>query len=241
MRASDKHPWSIEQVLNAPLYTLTEASRLVRLTPPRTARWLRGYEYSYKISRGADSRRGSKGPVVQRAGHRNGTYASFLELVDLLLVKRLLDRGISLQKLRKALAEATLLTGQPHFAHEKFFTMGTDLYLKAREFQGSIMKLLSGGQWAIHPIIEELAEKIEFDPATGLANRWFPRGRDYPVVVDPSVSFGRPSLAKRGIATTIIYDLYLGEGENLAAASEWMRIGKEEARVAVEFERQLAA
>lgn len=225
-------------ILNRPLYTVAEASRLAGLTPHRAARWLRGYRYSYAVSTPERSRTGRKGPIVSRRGKAD-PYASFLELVDLLAVKELLTAGFTLQKLRKLLAEVEGISGQPHFAHESFFRMGSALFLKTRELGGAIILLLSGGQSAIPGIIEAVAERIEFDPVTKTAIRWYPRGPDYPVVVDPAISFGRPSVVRRGIATSVLYDLFLGERKDLRSTSRWMDISPEETKAAIEFERHL--
>lgn len=227
--------------LNRPLYSLAEASKLAGLTPHRTARWLRGYRYTYKLTRGGEWRTGSQGPIVKRGSRGESTYVSFLELVDLLLVKEFLARRVSLQRLRKALAEAAEWIGEPHFGHEKFFAIGKDIYLQAGLFEGRIMRLLSHGQWAIPAIIEELGDRIEFDRSTGFARRWFPLGKQGPVVVDPAVLFGRPSIVSSRVGTANVYDLYLGENKNLAAVSKWMRIDRAQAKAAVAFERQLAA
>ena len=209
------------------------------LTPQRTSRWLKGY--TYKISRAPDSRSGSKGPIISRHRPSKGTYVSFLELIDLLAVKELLATGFSLQRLRNLLAEVASLTGQPHFAHEDFFRMGSRLFIRAQELEESMILLLSGGQSAMPGIIEAIAHKIQFDPITRAARKWFPRGQDYPVVVDPAISYGRPSIVKRGVATAVVYDLFLGESGDLDAASAWMSIDRQEAEAAVLFETQLAA
>ena len=51
------------------------------------------------------------------------------------------------------------------------------MYVEVRERGDAILQLLSGGQWVIAPIIQQLAEQIEFDAPTGLARRWYPMGR----------------------------------------------------------------
>jgi hypothetical protein len=65
---------------------------------------------------------------------------------------------------------------------------------------------LSGGQWVIAPIIKEVAHQIEFDQVTGISARWYPMGKDTPVVVDPRFNFGAPAVAGRGIQTANVFD-----------------------------------
>ena len=87
----------------------------------------------------------------------------------------------------------------------------------------------------------ELSHQIAFDVPSGYARRWYPLGRKGLIVLDPSISFGKPTLVSRGIATANIYDYYLGEEENLAPVCSWMNLTKKEVAAAVAYERQLAA
>lgn len=130
------------------------------------------------------------------------------------------------------------------FARETFFTDGHNIYLKLVELgpqkaQG-IMQLMTGGQWTIVPVIQQLAEMIDFHQATGYASRWFPSGRDGLVVVDPLVSFGRPSVLSHGIATENVYDFYIAE-QRLEQVSTWLGLKPTEVIAAVEFEQKMAA
>lgn len=237
-RASDQH---IIQLLDAPSYSLAEASRLVGISTGRVRRWQRGYEYRYEIVRGAKSRYGSQEPVVRRETTEGTTYSSFLDLIDLLFVRRFLDQGLSLQKVRKALDEAAQILGTVHFARDIFFTDGSAIFLQMRGKGENILQLMSRGQWVIPSIIVALAERIDFHDVTGYAMRWYPLGRDGLIVVDPMISFGRPSLEGRGTATANIYDLYRGEGSSIKPVAEWLDITQREAKAAVDFEMQLAA
>ena len=160
-----------------------------------------------------------------------------------LFVKRFLDHGISLQRVRRVLDEAQEILGTNHFARQIFFTDGRDVFLQIRQRKGgdAILELLSDGQWVIAPVIRQLAEQIEFDTPEGLARRWYPLGRSRPVVLDPLVSFGAPSIVGRGVKTANVYDLFLGENESLAAVRAWWDLTDAEIEAAVEFEVALAA
>ena len=83
--------------LDEPMYPAAEAARFVGLSAVRVRRWLKGYEYDY------DSIRRKQRPVIKLKGTIGTSYASFLDLVDLLFAKRFIEHGVSLQKLRKAL------------------------------------------------------------------------------------------------------------------------------------------
>ncbi len=232
------------QVLDARTYSIAAVARLAGLHPKRVGRWLQGYRYEYEVSAGP-VRQGKQDPVIQRPRTRGTTYASFLDLVDLLFVREFLNQGFSLQKVRIALDEATGLLRTNHFARQTFFTDGHGIYLQVVQTgpgKGKgILELMTGGQWAIAPIIQELASRIDFHEQTDLARRWHPRGREGFIVVDPCISFGRPSIVGRGIATENVYDFYLGEQEQIEPVCRWMGLQRDEVEAAVVFEQQMAA
>jgi hypothetical protein len=148
-------------LLNAPLYNEAFASRLSDLSKGRVHRWLRGYNYTYSPRHDGQLRTAHMAPIVARPQTPSESYASFLDLIDLLFVKRFLDYGISLQKIRKALAEAERLVGGHHFAQRSFFTDGRNIYLQVRDDAEALLELLSNGQWVIAPLIKELAHRSE--------------------------------------------------------------------------------
>jgi len=223
-----------------PMYSSAMAGRLVGLTSGRVRRWLKGYEFAYSVGAG-EIRKRHQEPVVRPSRVRETGYASFLNLVDLLFVKKFLDHGLSLQKIRRALIEAREIVGGYHFAHRNFFTDGKDVYLQVAEDGEALLELLSRGQWVIAPIIQQLAHQIVFDEPTGLAERWYPLGPEGLVVLDPRILFGRPSLVGRGVPTAAVYDFFVGEKENVKRVCSWMDLDEREVEVAVKFERRLAA
>lgn len=224
------------KVLTAPAYTLIEASQLVGISRWRIARWLMGYEFTYKVRN--EKREGKKESVIK---HSEEPLASFLDLIDLLFVKRFIERGFTLQFLRNALEEARDLLGSPHFARSKFFTSGKQIVLELKPESKYMIALMTGGQSVIPQIIEQLDDKIDFEDVTGLglASRWYPNGKQGLIVIDPQVSFGRPTLIDRGVATENIYDLYLGEDKQIKPVSHWYQIPAPEIKAAVRFQSNL--
>ncbi len=237
MSLTDTHSKNGRTLLDRPTYNASEAGRLADLKPDRVRRWLRGYSYSHA----GDVHR--QEPVIRRPGQRTtATYASFLELVDLLFVKEFLNEGISLQQLRRALSEAADLLGVTHFARQVFFTEGRRIHLEVGQKGGkALLQLLSGGQWVIAPVILELAKRIDFEETSQLATRWYPRGQTGHIVVDPAIAFGQPTIAGHGIATANVFDLYQAEGGDIDAVCSWWGLSRDEAEATVEFERGLAA
>ena len=102
---------------------------------------------------------------------------------------------------------------------------------------------MTGGQYAIPEIAKKLSDKLEFENITGygFARRWYPYKDNKSIVIDPQLSFGRPTLAEYGVSTNNIYDLYLGEKENLSTVSRWFDIPASEIKTAIRFEHSLWA
>jgi uncharacterized protein (DUF433 family) len=228
---------SLLESLDAPAYSIAEASRLVGVPSWSIKRYLRGYEYKYTVHE--KSYEGQQPPVINQSVI-NTTFASFLDLIDLLFVKEFLKRGFSLQYLRKALAEAKELLGTPHFARSKFYTSGREIILKLPK-DGNLIALMTHGQFAIPEIIKKLSYKLDFENITefGLARRWFPKGKSGLIVIDPQIAFGRPTLVGYNVPTSNIYDLYLGEKERVEPVSEWFNIPTPKIKAAVSFEHSL--
>jgi len=229
------HAWDI------PMYPPAFVSRLIGLRPERVRRWLRGYEYSYSVKQNKEIIKRRKKPVVGENNLSDELYSSFLDLIDLLFVKKFLSHGFTLQKLRKALDEVRHILGDYHFARKRFFTDGKNIYLDVKDDAKMLLQLLSGGQWSIAPVILQTSKQIDFDHTTGYAKKWYPLGQKGLIVVDPKISFGSPTIVGRGIPTANIYDLFLAENNNIESVCSWMDLGKEEVESAIEFECQLLA
>ena len=225
--------------LDSPNYTLAMASRLTKLSKDRVRRWLQGYKYKYEVAGGDEVREGRQDALVFGQSTRERTYASFLDLVDMLFVKKFLEHNIPLQTIRKALDEARNILRTQHFATKKFFTDGSNIYLLVYDESSgcdNIIALMTGGQYAISKIIVELSHKIEFDDVIEYATRWYPLGKNGRIVIDPRISFGRPTIIGRGIATESIYNWYLGENEKIDSVSNWLNVPPSEVQAAVNFE-----
>ncbi len=163
---------AVADPLDIPTYTPTIAARLARLSKGRVRRWLRGHEYSYMPAGSEVVERRISAPLVKREGTSDSHYASFLDLVDLLFVKNFLKYGVTLKRLRLALEEARRLLGSNHFAHERFWTDGRNVYLELGDKAEHLRQLGSGGQWAIPDVIKTAARQFQFNQNSGFAERW---------------------------------------------------------------------
>jgi len=226
-------------ILDTPAYPTAEAARLVRLSRGRVKRWLEGYEFEYETKSQPFIRHSRKKPVIRDSQYRSSAYVSFLDLIDLLLIREFLKQGFSLQELRLLFDEVRERKQIHHLAYETFFTLGKNVFWEMS--QGSLMKLSSGGQLALSQLITELGHQIDFDEETKIAIRWFPMHPDRNVVIDPRVSFGHPIISGRRITTSALFDLYNAEKQDAEHVCKWMNISSDQLESAVRFESLLAA
>ena len=131
--------------LDSPTYSPALAGRLVGLRPERVRRWLEGYHYNYPARTGRPKIIKRKDPLVRREGARESRFASFLDIIELLFVKRFVDHGISIQKVRNALFEVEEILGSSahHFAQQHFWTDGSNVYLEVKDKSDKLLQLLT--------------------------------------------------------------------------------------------------
>ncbi len=233
---------SLYKTLDFPSYSIAETSRLVGISKGRVSRWLNGYEYEYIINNNITKSRIQEAIIEKQP--TEFVNASFLDLIDLLFVKRFLDHGFSLQHIRRALLDARNYIKTPHFASSCFFTYGKKIFINLKSIPKEatfLIKLLTGGQQAFPEVIEKISDKIDFEEVTGygLATRWYPRGKNGHIVLDPTISFGKPTVIGHRLTTANIYDLYMGENKNSDNLSSWFNIPNIQINSAIQFEQSL--
>lgn len=229
------------------IYTRAEAARLLNMTPSRLRRWVNGYTY-WLPAPGFSKAKRRRPPVINTdLPIIDDTVAlSFLELMELRMVKAILDSGpISLQHLRAAAEVARGRFGTDHpFASLRVFTDGKAIFSAVsdddapdvvRWSQRDIDQVIAG------PIYEQFLKEIDYETVgkQKLASRWWPMGRLYPIMLDPRVSFGAPVIAGTAVRTSVLARMAKHHAAKSAAVA--FEVQLEQAEAAVEFERMLAA
>ena len=205
-----------------------------------------GYTYWLRVHGSAERKRRHLSPIVTSALPMYGRTSalSFHELMELRVVKSIVERGVTLRHARAAasLAASTFKTDHP-FASRRVFSDGRNIFsaLSDEQISPNLVK------WAPHeidqviagPIFEQYMLEIEFDAKTALAQRWWPRGRSVPIVLDPSIGFGAPIVSGTGVKTASIASV--ARASSIEEAAVAYEIDIESATAAVKFERALAA
>lgn len=224
-------------ILDLPAYTVREAAHYLTIPLATVRSWSAGRPYPTK--------RGKRffKPVLVLPETRP-PILSFTNLVEahvLDAIRR--QHQIPLDKIRLAMKYLQEQFGSEHpLADYRLETDGLDLFV--REY-GRLINITRSGQIAIKEFLEGYLKRIERN-SVGEAVRLYPFTRkrtiDEPrlVVIDPSVSFGRPVLSGTGVPTSAIAERYKA-GESVPQLAHDYGRSTEEIEEAIRCELQLEA
>jgi uncharacterized protein (DUF433 family) len=212
------------------LYTPAEASRLLGVPSGKIIRWLRGH------------RVGDQGysqlwrPEIDLGDDR--VYLGFRDLMEIRVADAFISRGLSAQKVRRAIELAREMIGEERpLSTARFRTDGRTVFLQLKKEDGSDeMVDLFLSQHVFRDIIEPSLKNIEF--VDGIPSRWWPRGKQANVVVDPQRSFGQPIEAESNVPTAVLAAAAEAEGSVEAAARMWS-VSPASIRKSIEFQEGL--
>ncbi len=188
-----------------PMYTIGEAGRLAHVAPITVRRWLHGYAPDRRFP---DWRR----PPVFGPKDTTTSLVSFLQLVEIVVASDF--RKISHLKLdviRDAHANLRVESGREYpFAHAELESAGHHVvrWLKEQKLAQSVDRLQ---QFSLPGLLEERTRKVveqrlsELEFKHQLAARWYPIGKEIPIVVDPLYAAGLPTIDGRGVTVGAIY------------------------------------
>jgi len=165
------------------------------------------------------------------------TWGEFVELGHLREYRR---KGIPLQRLRPVIEEFRREFGTPYpLASAQPFMYGKELVLEVQERHETpaaiAIVIRSGQQILLAEDAKRFFKKVEFEPA-GEAVRLRPAGPASPVVIDPLVRFGRPSV--EGVSTERLWELF-DAGETVEEIGEGYDMSEDLVRAAIAYEEQL--
>jgi uncharacterized protein (DUF433 family) len=212
-------PW--RRRLYLPAYRVADAARYSRAATQTVAYW--------------HHRSGTLGPALP--GRTKRQPLSYLELVEVAFVATFRALGVSLQRIRRARAYAAqVLNAEYPFAEHAWLTEGHHVMLDLRQVDddASFDSLIMGdvdGQIAFRGMVGD--RFAQFDYEDSLALTWHVVRRGNPVVIDPRVSFGAPTV--RGIPTWILKGRW-NAGESVPDIEDDFGLSEEEIRHGLSFE-----
>jgi len=211
---------SLDRFRTGKSYTIWQAAKFAGVTTPTAKKWLQGYE-------------GATGPIDPVFGDRRGwstpeepvLMLSFLDLIELVIVGRFRKRKppLKLERIRAAHKFARETWDLPYpFASLHLLQLGGHL-LRVFDEQNpgrpsEAMALDMDGQPTLPGLVSaELSQNLVF--VDEFAGRWYPRGRQTPIVLDPHVAAGRPRIEGTGITVATIRARWDG-GESIRSLAK---------------------
>lgn len=185
----------------AKTYTLADVARLAGTSPQNARRWFFGYSAPGHHMAPVFGPRDEGTPML-----------SFLDLIELMVVARYRSgpgRRIPLERLRRAhaFARETLAIDHP-FASGKLWVEGAHVLHHFEEANPGPGKLALdvGGHYVLPLAVADARETLDFDSRDGLARRWYPLGREVPVVVEAGLGAGWPVILGSNVRTEVLCD-----------------------------------
>lgn len=218
-------------ILERPVYGVVEAAGLLGLRPDRARAWLDGYQ-----------RAEVRYPPVIRPESTGDDIVTWGEFVELGYLREYRRKGVPLQRLRPVIDELRRSFGTPYpLATARPYILGKELVLEAQERHDLPMSIAivirSGQQVMLADDANRFVKKVEFDPqGDGAVRRIYPAGQASPVVIDPLVGFGKPSVL--GISTERLWELF-DAGETVEEIVAGYELPLEDVRAAIAYEEQL--
>lgn len=220
------------ELRDEPAYGLAEASRYLKLPSATLRSWVVGREYPT-----ADGTERWQ-PLIQAATSEPATVLSFWNLVEAHVLRALrTDHGIAIKSVRDALDFAERELNIPRLLlSAELATHAGKLFL---ERYGELVDLSASGQMAMKHVFEEHLERVEWD-GLKLPTRLYPfatvEGARRPIVIDPSISFGRPVVSSGRISTAAIVER-IDAGESAQELADDYELSVAEIEGAVVYER----
>lgn len=208
--------------LRLPAYGVSEAARYADVTGQTIRNW-------QKLSN-------RPSPLSPR---EPGKALSYLQLIELAVVATYRDAGVPLWAIRETREYMRKeFNADFPFAQYRFKTDGKKLWLDYIDVIGKkkgkdkLLEVSGKGQLAWSDIIGRLLE-FEYDKKLGLAVSWHVAGRNSPVIIDPRVRFGAPSVD--GVPTRILVARWNG-GETPEEIADDFSMSERAVLAALEFE-----
>lgn len=181
-----------QSIFGEGVYTPQEAARLIGGSPADIVRWTRGSTQSEPIWR------------ARYIELDDSTAISFLDLIEVRVVRAFRNAGVSLQTVRNAIKIA-----QERYKIERplssldFKVDGKEIVFRALEDDENYESLSHRhpGQKLFGRIVDLSLKDLDYE--NGRAVRWRPTA-DKEVILDPRRLFGSPILDKYGIATAVL-------------------------------------
>lgn len=215
--------------LAMPRYSFAEADHLANVSRGTARRWLSGYTYrrdSHVIAVPSVTVKGMRPDAV-----------SFLDLVEIAAIGGLKAAGFSMAAIRSIVQNCQEILGvERPLTSLQFKVGGREIFVEREGVLVEVGRRKRMQAWK--EILEPFLTNLDY--ANDLAVRWWPLGKDAPIMLDPEYGYGLPVVVGSGVRTEIIRERSLAGDSNEQIARDFNLDPKEVER-ALQFELKLAA
>ena len=177
-----------------PMYDFNEAARLAGVSTSTVRNWFLGNTARETL------------PLFPE-GVADDSMLSYLQLIETVVAARFRnEENVRYRDVRAAYRNARqILGGEYPFAHISMEALGGHIIarLEGEETGDSLQALDLPSQWSLPGLVLEVVRQFEYEG--NIAAKWFPLGKENPVVIDPRISSGIPTVKGRGVSVNAIY------------------------------------
>lgn len=224
-----------DDIYNTPAYPVTDAARYLRIPVATLRSWLKGRSYPTNTGQQAFE------PLIQRpdSGLPQLSFTNLVEAHVLRIIRE--THQVKLDKVRKALDYMNQQFDTAHpLVMKRFQTDGVDLFVDQMD---RLVNVSRSGQLAMRETLKHLLTRVEWN-AEGIASRFFPviewvpePESDKLIFLDPSIQFGKPIIAKKGVPTAAIVSL-IDAGDSIEDVADEFDCTLKQIKAAIQFEAQ---
>ncbi len=220
--------WS--SFIDAGLYTVPIAAKILATRPEKVRSWVEGYPNS------------KAKPILVRQVPRiaDRPVLGFLDLIESAFVRNFRDIGYSPQTIRKVAVKLRdkYENDHPFAMNQRFRADGKRIFEEVVTDEGerSLLDIMSDNFVMVPAVEQTLFDQVFY--FNDLASEWNPI-REFPgVIMNPKMSFGRPILKGSRIPTETVARRFLIEDDYQTVADEF-GIDQDSVISAVAFEKEL--
>lgn len=223
----------VVELLDRPVYGITQVDRVLGLSSGTARRWIDGYWRDGHFYQ----------PVI-RVRTTGESLVTWGEFVETRLLAEYRDAGIRICKLRDVVTELRTQLGDYPLAKAQPFmeTFGRQLVLRVQQDIGldddlKLVVLGGNGQLMLSDKVQDFVDAVEYD-AEGRAVRLQPDPAEPAVVIDPTRASGDPVV--RAVPTEVIAEL-ASAGDPPEWIAELYELDLAQVEAAIRFEQRRAA
>ena len=186
-----------------PMYSYTEVSKLSGVSVGTVRNWVHGYSTEH----------GTVEALFKPHSYEEKV-CSFLELIEIVVAASFRKvEHVPFQRIRLAYDNARKLYRLDYpFAHMELKAIGGHIVHIIRVPGAGLQAIDQPEQYTIPDLVQQIiTEQLDFEHE--LACRWYPIGKNVPIVVDPRISAGLPVVKGRGITVDAIYRRFKADQE----------------------------